>query len=119
MGLMISQDEYREDDDLPVMFCAQEKSYDCGVACVRMAYSWSNEDYTPSFDVMNIGHPLWTVDLLGELLKSKKMTCVMFTLHSGVQKHHHEITWYKENLKDDFERVDRLFALDWPIRGID
>ena len=104
-----------DDATRKITFYKQERMWDCGIACLRMVYSWANEDYMPPTNVLNIHSPLWTIDLLGELLNSKSIVCKMYTQSVGVQPHHKEMAWYTSNSNNDFTRIQHKFSMNWPV----
>ena len=100
------------------MYCNQEHNHDCGTACVRMVYSWAEEHFDPS-EIQSITTPLWTIDLMGQLLRSSALKSEMYTLSVGFQDHHEEIGFYEQNMLHDKTRVMKLFKVcrleNWPV----
>ena len=97
-----------------------ENGFDCGIACVRMLYGWAQEPYTPSEEISRIKSPLWTIDLMEQLLMSSNLDCHMYTVALGIHEYHNNIDWYeKYNDCDDKGRIQALFkkSMDenWPV----
>ena len=109
----------RGDDDEYYMglyddiFVNQSYMWDCGIATTSMALLWykmvdDSIDETPmQFDD---GTPLWTIDLY-VFLKSRKVNAVMSTRERGIGEVHADISWYREHLDKDRERVTSKFML--------
>ena len=97
-----------------------ESEFDCGIACVRMLYGWSQESFIPTEEIARIKTPLWTIDLMEQLLMASSLDCHMYTLALGVQEYHADIEWYEKcNSKGDETRIQSLFkkCVDnkWPV----
>jgi hypothetical protein len=122
MGLSQSNVEDREasSGDFAHIFCPQNCNWDCGIAVVRMVHRWAGHlDYEPPEDLVNIGSPLWTIDLMQEILRTKTLQCKMYTLSAAICDHHRELSWYEANNTKDFGRISNLFeksiAEKWPV----
>ena len=97
-----------------------ENDFDCGIACVHMIYKWAEESYLPTEDISRIKSPLWTIDLLEQLLLASNLDCHMYTLALGIHEYHDNIDWYeKYNNCDDKSRIQSLFKKsvenNWPV----
>ena len=85
-----------------------------------MIYRWAEEAYTPTKELNKVKTPLWTIDLLEQLLLASNLELRMYTLSMGVQEYHQEIDWYdKCNDSDDKSRIQALFMKsvdsNWPV----
>ena len=106
-----------EDDDFMGLyddiFVHQSFSWDCGIATTSMVLLWcqivdKGIDTAPlQFDD---GTPLWTIDLY-VFLRSRNVDAVMSTSEKGIAKVHGDISWYREHLEKDRERVNSKFFL--------
>nr|ADJ94125.1 guanylyl cyclase [Hippeastrum hybrid cultivar] len=93
-------------------------SWDCGLACVSMVLmTLSVGDY----DIQQLAElcnttSIWTVDL-AYLLHKFSVNFSFFTVTLGANPNYSAETFYREQLQDDVERVERLFnkALDTGI----
>ena len=95
------------------IFVHQSYKWDCGIATTSMVLLWCNlvdqsVDTNPlTFDD---GTPLWTIDLY-VFLKTKNVDAVMSTREKGIGEAHVDISWYREHLDKDRERVTHKFSL--------
>lgn len=102
------------------IFYAQKYSWDCGIAVLIMVQRWAGDvSYQPPEKLLNAQSPLWTIEILEQLLFATSLTCIMYTLSVGVEPHHREITWYNTNNIKDYERIESVFRRSatekWPV----
>ncbi|XP_057981763.1 guanylyl cyclase 1 isoform X3 [Malania oleifera] len=88
----------------------QQRSWDCGLACVLMVLKTIGID---SCDLETLGElccttSIWTVDL-AYLLQKFSLNFSYFTVTIGANPNFSMETFYKDQLPNDLVRVDKLF----------
>jgi hypothetical protein len=112
--------EHQTSGNEVAIFYAQKYSWDCGIAVLIMAQRWAGDvSYHPPEKILNAHSPLWTIEILEQLLLANSLNCKMYTLSVGVEPHHREITWYNTNNMKDNDRIESVFqrsvAEKWPV----
>lgn len=88
----------------------QRLSWDCGLACVEMVLRGVGSEVTPEELRELVGTAsVWTVDL-AFLLAARGVLPVYCTLQVGCNPGFTSEQFYAERLRDDRDRVERLFA---------
>lgn len=88
----------------------QLNSWDCGLACVLMVLKTLGID---GYDIQSLGQlcctsSIWTVDL-AHLLRLFAVDVAFLTVTIGANPSFAVETFYKENMEEDGERVNKLF----------
>lgn len=106
-----------DDDDFMGLyddiFVHQVDRWDCGIATTSMVLLWCDiVDKSVNTEPLQFddGTPLWTIDLY-VFLRSRKVDAVMSTSEKGIAEVHGDISWYREHLDKDRERVTSKFSL--------
>jgi hypothetical protein len=95
----------------PVLHVRQERSWDCGLACVVMvlhAFSISNVSVSDVCKACNT-KSVWTVDL-AHLLAAYGCSVIFYTMTVGANPEFATELFYRGQLSADRVRVDRLFS---------
>ena len=94
------------------VFVAQERTWDCGLACSKMVMNWKDPNGTlvNVNDVANRETPLWTIELFN-LLQSSGVDVSMFTKCKGVNPAHMDFQWYANSIETDSRTTQDWFDL--------
>lgn len=110
-------------DECDRIYAPQQFDWDCGVACLNMAFRFcnvsNNWDFAASSYSLN-KTPLWTIDIFILLHENGLEDAVMYTTYVGVNPTHFHNSWYTDYLARDTERVDigfqKAYQSGWSIQ---
>ena len=97
---------------------AQQQSWDCGVACCRMALKFAGITDINTARLEELSRPVWTIDIL-EALVEHGVACEMTTTCAGINPSHRDRGFYDSHRDSDESRVSAKFAAarskGWPV----
>lgn len=107
------------DETAKVIFVGQKRSWDCGVACLKMALGWCGHTDLRETPLDAINKSIWTIDIF-KVLNEYNVRCVMYTRNNcGVLSEHRELNWYRDDTGEESARVASAFqkarANQWNI----
>jgi hypothetical protein len=98
-------------NDIPWIHESQKLSWDCGIACIKMARNQCRlyNQHIPELDFTDYTSPLWTIQIYYELRKLGIHNVEYYTLHASANLEiYRNYEWY-QNQCNDYQKASEVF----------